>query len=296
MEMRQLQMYVALCEELNFTRTAERMHTVQSNVTAQIRQLEEELGARLFDRLPRRVALTDAGARFLPHAQRVLAAADEGSRAVRFGDTPSGRLRIGAPESVLTYRLPAALRRFRERYANVELVLRPYVDWPLTQPLQDGDFDIALRLADRLDEKALQSHIVGTEKIVLAASPDHPLTQRKALRAIDLRGESLLLTEVGCAYRKKLDRVLAAAGAKPDSITEFASVEAIKQCAVLGMGIALLPEIVVAGELAKRRLRALSWSGPRLDIGLHIVWHRDRWRTPAMDGFLSTVTESLTRT
>lgn len=293
MEMRQLQIYVALCEELNFTRTAERMHTVQSNVTARIRQLEDELGTRLFDRLPRRVVLTEAGARFLPHAQRVLAAADEGSRAVRFGDTPSGRLRIGAPESVLTYRLPAALRRFRQRYANVELVLRPYVDWPLTQPLQDGDFDLALRLADRPDERALQSQRVGTEKILLLASPEHPLTQRKSVRAADLHGESLLLTEVGCAYRKKLDRMLAAGGARPGHVSEFASVEAIKQCAILGMGIALLPEMVVAGELAKRRLRALPWNGPRLDIGLHVVWHRDRWRTPAMEGFLATVAEML---
>src|ERR1700744_2040591 len=104
MEVRQLLIFRALAEELNFTRTAERVHTVQSNVTAQIKALEVELGAPLFDRLARRVVLTDAGRRFLPFAEQALAAMDEGQRTVRYGVEPSGPLRIGSPESVLTYR------------------------------------------------------------------------------------------------------------------------------------------------------------------------------------------------
>lgn len=107
MEMRQLQLFVALAEELNFTRTAERLNTVQSNVTTQIRNLEEELGAALFDRFPRSVALTEAGARFLPYARRILGTVDEAARSVRHGEEPAGPLRIGAPESILTYRLPS---------------------------------------------------------------------------------------------------------------------------------------------------------------------------------------------
>src|SRR5580658_7371894 len=104
MEVRQLQIFRALAEELNFTRTAERVHTVQSNVTAQIKALEEELGTPLFDRLGRRVTLTDAGRRFQPFADQALQAMEQGQRAMQAGVAPSGPLRIGAPESVLTYR------------------------------------------------------------------------------------------------------------------------------------------------------------------------------------------------
>lgn len=295
MEMRQLQMFVALAEELNFTRTAERLNTVQSNVTTQIRNLEEELGATLFDRFPRSVALTEAGTRFLPYARRVLATVDEAARSVRHGDQPAGPLRIGAPESVLTYRLPAALRRFRQRYPHVKLILRPYVDAPAAQPLQDGTFDLVIRLADAVREKALDSQKLGAERILLIAAPEHPLLARKSVRPSDLAGQLLLMTEEGCAYRKKFERVLSAHAVQPHAIADFASVEAIKQCATLGMGIALLPEIVIAGELSRGALVRLPWRGADLSMSTHVVWHRDRTMTPAMRGFVEVLSSSASR-
>ena len=128
MEVRQLQTFCILAEELNFTRTAERVFTVQSNVTSQIKSLEAELGYPLFDRLAKRVFLTEAGRRFRPYAEKALAAMDEGYRAVKFGTEPAGPLRIYAPESVLTYRLPEVLKQFRKRYPKVELIFRPESD------------------------------------------------------------------------------------------------------------------------------------------------------------------------
>ena len=111
MEVRQLQIFRILAEELNFTRTAERVHTVQSNVTAQIKALEEELGVPLFDRLGRKVTLTDAGHRFLPFAEQALIAMEEGQRAVKTSSEPSGPLRISAPvsnDSTQSFRCVAA--------------------------------------------------------------------------------------------------------------------------------------------------------------------------------------------
>lgn len=294
MEMRQLQIFAALAEELNFTRTAERLHTVQSNVTSHVRHLEEELGAQLFDRYPRRLVLTEAGTRFLPYALRVLATVDEARRTIRFGDVPAGPLRIGAPESILTYRLPRALRRFRQLHPHVMLMLRPYVDWPLAGPLQNGEFDLAIRLADKVAEKTLGSRRIGAERIVLVAAPGHPLVGRTTVRPRDLSAQHLLLTEEGCAYRKKFERILKARAIRPPSVGEFASVEAIKQCATLGMGIALLPEIVVASEIRSGALHVLAWRGPDVSMSTHVVWHKDRSMTPAMRGFLETLDATLT--
>jgi DNA-binding transcriptional LysR family regulator len=293
MEMRQLQMFVTLAEELNFTRTAERLNTVQSNVTSHVRHLEEELGVRLFDRYPRRLVITDAGTQFLPYAQRVLATVEEARRTMRFGDEPAGPLRIGAPESIVTYRLPPALRRFRQRHPHVMLMLRPYVDWPLAGPLQNGEFDLAIRIADAVGEKTLDSRRIGPERIVLVAAPAHPLVQRATVRPKDLSGQHLLLTEEGCAYRKKFERILKTRGVAPQGVGEFASVEAIKQCAVLGMGIALLPEVVVAREIRSGALRVLPWRGPDINMSTHVVWHKDRSMTPAMRGFLDALDDTL---
>jgi DNA-binding transcriptional LysR family regulator len=173
------------------------------------------------------------------------------------------------------------------------LMLRPYVDWPLAQPLQDGELDLAIRIADTLSEKALGSRRIGAERIVLVAAPEHPLVQRAAVRPRDLSAQHLLLTEEGCAYRKKFERILAARAVKPHGVGEFASVEAIKQCAILGMGIALLPEIVVASEIRSGTLRVLAWRGPDLSMSTHVVWHKGRSMTPAMCGFLDVLGDAL---
>jgi len=125
MELRQLEIFQALAEELHFTRAAARVHCVQSNVTTQIRALEEELGTPLFDRLAKNVVLTDAGRRLLPYAEKVLSTLREANAVVAQSSIPAGPLRIGAPESVLTYRLPEVLSRFRKQFPKVELTFLP---------------------------------------------------------------------------------------------------------------------------------------------------------------------------
>lgn len=293
MEVRQLQIFRTLAEELNFTRTAEKVHTVQSNVTAQIKALEEELGTPLFDRLGRRVTITDAGRRFQPFAEQALAAMEQGQRAIQSGAEPSGPLRIGAPESVLTYRLPQVLRVFRKRFPHVELIFNPYTEGTVGLKLESGKFDMAILMADVLPNGAFQSTRIRTERVFLLCDPDHPLAKRATVKPIDLAGESLLLTESGCNYRLKLDRVLAMQNIRPGNVTEFSSVEAIKQCVISGMGLAILPAIVVARELRQNQVKALHWAGPSLDIATHILWHKDKWISPAMEAFAELCKDKL---
>jgi DNA-binding transcriptional LysR family regulator len=291
MEVRQLEIFRTLASELNFTRTAERVNTVQSNVTAQIKALEEELGTRLFDRLAKSVVLTDAGRQFLPYAERALCTMDEGLRVVRAGAEPSGVLRIGAPESILTYRLPEILKRFQKKYPRVEVQFRPYLDKSMTAELEKGWLDLAIRMLDvgEIDHAHLKSVRLGAVRILMLSEPGHPLAKKKAVRPEDLTGQSVLLTEYGCSYRAKLDQVLAAANVKPASSTEFSSVEAIKQCMMAGMGVGVLPEIVVARELKAGQLIALRWEGPELNMGTYAMWHKDKWMSPNIAAFLGVL-------
>jgi DNA-binding transcriptional LysR family regulator len=296
MEVRQLQTFCILAEELNFTRTAERVHTVQSNVTAQIKSLEAELGSPLFDRLAKRVLLTEAGHRFLPYAEKALAAMDQGHRAVKLGAEPAGPLHIGAPESVLAYRLPEVLKLFRKRYPKVELIFRPDSDDKLTDALESGKLDLAISMSDLIDGEQLCSIRMRSEDIYLFGTPDHPLSKAKKVYPKDLVDQTLLLTETGCGYRKKLDMQLASANIRPQHITEFSSVEAIKQCVHAGMGLGLLPEIVIASELKKRQFAVLNWNGAKMSIATHIVWHKDKWMSPGMQAFLDVVKVKLQQT
>jgi DNA-binding transcriptional LysR family regulator len=296
MEVRQLHTFCVLAEELNFTRTAERVHTVQSNVTSQIKSLEAELGSPLFDRLAKRILLTEAGHRFLPYAEKALAAMDQGHRAVKFGTEPAGPLHIGAPESVLTYRLPEILKLFRKRYPMVELIFRPDSDDKLTEALESGKLDLAISMSDVIDGEQLRSIRMRTEDIYLFGTPDHPLANAKKVYPKDLVDQTLLLTETGCGYRKKLDIQLASANIRPQHITEFSSVEAIKQCVHAGMGLGLLPEVVIACELKKRQFTVLNWNGAKMSIATHIVWHKDKWMSPGMQAFLDVVKAKLQQT
>lgn len=293
MEIRQLQIFLAVAEELNFTRAAERAHCVQSNVTAQIQSLEQELGVPLFERLGRRVLLTDAGRRLMPYAEKVLGTINAARKAVSHGDVPQGPLYVGASESVLTYRLPGVLKKFRENYPAVELVFRPCWDERLTELLESGKLDLVISMLDEIENPRLKWIRLLTERMIVIAGPEHPLSPGRKIAPEDLNGQTLLLTEPGCAYRKRLDKIVAARNLRPASITEFTSSEAIKECVALGMGLGVLPKIVASSELRERRLVALEWQGPALDIATHVVWHKDKWRSAAFEAFLLTLEKEL---
>jgi DNA-binding transcriptional LysR family regulator len=296
LEVRQLQTFCTLAEELNFTRTAERVNTVQSNVTSQIKSLEAELGAPLFDRLGKRVVLTEAGRRLRPYAERALAAMDQGHRAVRFGKEPAGPLHIGTPESVLTYRLPEVLKFFRKQYPKVNLFFHPDSQERLADALESGKLDLAISMSRRFGGPQLSALSMRTEDIYLFSVPDHPLLKAKKVYPKDLMDQTLLLTETGCGYRMMLEMQLASAQVRPQNITEFSSIEAIKQCVAAGMGVGLLPEIVIANELKKRQFAILNWQGAKMSIETSVVWHKDRWLSPAMQAFLDVVKVMLQET
>jgi DNA-binding transcriptional LysR family regulator len=202
-------------------------------------------------------------------------------------------LRIGAAESLLTYRLPEVLRAFRRHFPHVELIFRPYVNATLALELEAGKLDMAIYGDDLQAFSSIASIRLRTERVLLLADATHPLASQPTVKPADLAGQNLLLTEAGCSYRGKLDRALALGNIRPGNVTEFSSVEALKQCVTLGMGLGLLPAIVVARELRQKRLKALRWAGPSLDISTHILWHKDKWISPAMAAFMELVKDKL---
>jgi DNA-binding transcriptional LysR family regulator len=293
MELRQLDIFRILAHELNFTRAAEHAHCVQSNVSVQIRAMERELGVQLFERLGQHVRLTAHGQRLLPYAERILRLLKEAHTVAKDGHSPAGPLLIGSPESVLTYRLPPVLQAFRAKFPEVELVFRAVGSAELVPQLERGQLDLGLVIEDTLQAPNLQVEALCSEPLSLLAHPQHPLLARRAVTADDLRDEAFLLTDAGCAYRSRLEQALATTHVRPKAIMEFTSVETIKQCAALGMGIACLPTIVAGAEIATGKLASLRWSGNDLTMRTLAVWHKDKWLSPAMEAFLSLLRKRL---
>ncbi|MDY0395658.1 LysR family transcriptional regulator [Virgibacillus halophilus] len=287
MEIRQLITFRTVALTRNFTRAAEALNYVPSNVTMQMKALEEELDTHLIDRLGKQIVLTDAGKRFLSHAEKVLNSVDEAHIAMKEKEELTGTLTISANEVPGSYRLPSVLRSFRARYPGIRLIFRPFANEQLKQSLYEGKTDIVFMLDEPVVSTNLVSEPLIEEPFLFLVSPDHPLAQRTNLRSEDFQEEPFLLTEKGCTYRTLFDRTIKKQGIH-DSMTnlEFSSAETIKQCAIARIGISFLPKIAVKAELERGELVSLPWEMPNLQVFTQMLYHKDKWLSPAIKAFL----------
>jgi DNA-binding transcriptional LysR family regulator len=288
MELRQLNTFRMVAHVLSFSRAATALNYVQSSVTAQIQALEEELGTRLFDRLGKRIALTEAGQRFLHYAEKILELVEEARNAVKEEDEEvTGSVTISATESLCTYVLPAILQQFRKLYPQARVIFRPLILPDVRGSVSDGSVDIAFFIDEAMPSNSLTVENLLNEPVLLLASPDHPLASFPSLQSSQLQGELFLLTERGYGYRNLFEHALHKAGIDTVNQLEFSSVEAIKQCAMVGMGIAFLPRMTVTAELAQERLVALTWSEHDFHAATQMIWHKEKWISPAMQAFIA---------
>ena len=301
MELRQVQTFRAVAEELSFSRAAAKLGYVQSSVSAQVGALEQELGVPLFDRLGRRIKLTDAGKVMLSHSRKLLVLAEETKGAVvdagAGSDEVTGALTVSAPETLITYRLPKLLALFHERHPKVRLSVRPSAIGRLLgsvrKAVEDGTVDVAFVLDERVRLADLAVEILAEEDITVIAPASHALANSSIVLPQDLHGETVLLPEApesGCAYRGQFERQLGSARVLPAEMMEFQSIEAVKQCVAAGMGVSVLPNVTVGAELKAGKLAALRWEEP-FEVLTEMVWREERWQSPALRAFLETARE-----
>lgn len=293
MELRQLNTFHTVATTLNFSRAAEALNYVPSNVTMQIKALEEELNVRLFDRLGKQLVLTTAGKRFLIHVQDILNKLDEARSSVHDNEILSGTLTISANEVVCAYRLPEVFKLFRFRYPGVRLIFRSVSNQQLKQTLFEGTSDVAFILDEPIQSTGLAVEALTEENFRLFVAPDHPLAKQTAIQLEDFYGEVFLINEKGCPYRTMFDQTFKKGDIDSISPIEFQSAEAIKQCAISGIGIAFLPKIVTEVEVERGELIALPWPFPNLDVYTHMAWHKDKWLSPIILSFIETAREIL---
>lgn len=303
MELRELASFCEVARRLSFNLAASHLGYAQSSISAQIKSLENDLGVRLFDRLGRRITLTPAGQALLPHAQRLVEIEDDARRAVLATTSgagePSGTITLSAPESLLTYRLPAVFARFRDRHPGVVVEVRPTpigrFRGDTRKAVAAGTTQVAFVLDTRLDIRGFESEIVTREPIEVIASPDHPLARADSIAPSELDGATVLYPEApdsGCVYRGQFERHLAESHATPASSLEFASIETVKQCVASGMGVSALLAVAVASDIASGRLVRLGWT-ETFETYTQMVWNARSSITPALAAFMDTVRETV---
>ena len=294
LDLRELKTFRSVAAEKSFTRAANLLHYAQSSVTAQIHGLEEELGVPLFDRMGRTVELTSAGRQLLTYANRLLDMADEAKRAVQNDGQPAGTLTVAAPETLLAYRLPELLKRFQSQYRAIHLSLIASESCAIGTggTILAPNVDIAFTLDVPLRDSHLTVECLRREPVLLTVSPQHPLAGKKKVTAETIGQHQMLLTDRACSYRGLFERTLVGEGVPLGASLEFLSVAAIKQCALATMGIALLPEVVVATELKRGTLVTVDWPKKPLLVYTQMFRHHDKWMSPVMCAFWN-LTSSL---
>ena len=252
MELRQLEYFVAVAEEANFTRAAERVHISQSGVSAQIRQLEHELGASLLDRsgrTGRTATLTAAGTAALGHARAALAAVDALGKAVdEVNGLVRGRLTVGMVTACTVTPLFDALAAFHRCHPAIEITLTEDTSDRLVDRVRDGSLDLALIGASGTTPPGLDALPIVSERLVALVPPDHPLAGRTATTLAEVGACPIVSLPQGTGIRTVFDRACTAAGVRPDIALQASAPGAVADLAARGLGVAVLSASMAAGH------------------------------------------------
>jgi DNA-binding transcriptional LysR family regulator len=253
----QINAFLEVARRGSISKATEALFVTQPTLTARIKNLEAELGEPLFTRTRQGTRLTDTGRAFLPYAERAMQALEEGQRLVagrRRGAT--GELSIGAAPSVGTYALPVVLKRFARAYPAVRLVVKTgHSEEVMAMVLSS---EVQLGLMRPIKHADLDLRHVYEDELVLVVNPEHRFAARGAIALADVRDQSLILFDRSSSYHDLTSSLFRHAGVAPSSLMELDNIEATKKMVEQGLGVAMLPLMAVAGELATGQLRRVE--------------------------------------
>lgn len=295
MEIRHLRTFLTVAKLLSFNKAAERLHYAQSSISAQIQALEEELGVKLFDRLGRKILLTQAGEGLVPYAERIIDLVDETRTEIGGGAEPEGSLTIRIPESLGIHRLPSVIYEFSTRFPGIRLKLINCAHEALQKELRNGAIDLAFLLTESFHASNVEVEALGAESLALVACPGNRLARKRLVRTRDLAGETLLLSKVDCSYRRLFEKILDDEDIPLEATRVFHSVGFLKRCVMAGAGITILPEVAISEEIEKRKLVRLSWEEDNLEVSILMIWSKGRWISPTLTAFITIVREAAKR-
>lgn len=304
MEFRAMESVLAIAETGSFSRAAEKLGYSQSALTMQVKHLESELGAQLFDRIPRGAVLTEEGRAFAAHARDALDAAARAAASVRDAagavgdaDAVTGTLRIGAVESVAATIVPELVARLHGIHPRVRVVLRTDRGERLADAVREHELDVLLTLDRPLAAAGLERVALREEEVVFAASPGLLEAERidcdEVLEPERLVRLPLVLTERGESYRRELERELSERGLYLSPIVEAGSTDTLVRLAKQGVGAAFLPRFSVESAFRGGALLPLAVEIDPIRMQVQLAYRKNSWPARHLKTFIELVHEML---
>lgn len=287
---RQLQIFSVAASHLSFARAAEKLHLTHAAISLQIKQLEDVCGTQLFDRIGKKVFLTEAGDILLDHARQILQSlkdADESLMALK--GLKGGRVTI-AVTSTAEYFAPGLLAEFRKAQADVRVRLLVDNREEVSRMLISNEVDLAIMGRPPADMEA-EATTFAPHPFVIVAGADHPLVGRSALTLDDIAQETMIVREAGSGTRLAMEGFFREHAIEPNIDMEMGSNEAIKQAVVAGLGISFISQHTLGLELSAGRLVVLPVEGMPVMRRWFLVRHKSKRLTPALGAFWDFVLE-----
>ncbi|HEX6552723.1 MAG TPA: LysR family transcriptional regulator [Ktedonobacteraceae bacterium] len=291
LNLHQLATFQVVAKHCSYVRAAEELHFSQPAVSAQIRQLEETLGVKLFEQIGRRTHLTQAGNELYHYSQKIFAVIDEALETMEELRGPDhGRLRVGADTTVGTYVIPGLLGKFHQSYPEVEISLDVVNRAALVERIMSNEIDIAI-VGRVPDDIPVVIEPFAPNELVLVASPYHRLAGRTNVPLSELAKEHFLMREVGSGTRAALELILQEAEVPLHVSMHMGNNSAIKQGVAAGLGIALISRVALDMELETNRLVILDVEGFPIMRQWRIVHLKDKHLSATALAFKSFLLE-----
>lgn len=276
MELRHLQTFITIVELEGFTKAADNLGYAQSTITAHIQILENELGEVLFDRLGKKIVLTNLGKELVPYAKQMLHVYNEIKNITSEQKGVTGDLIIGAGESLSIYRLGKILKEYKKSFPKVNIILKNSICSDLRSKLHSGELDIIFTIEPEINDTDLVVKKLKDECMVVIGAPDADLEFLSTNFENEVASESIIFSEKGCSGRIAFENYLKQKKIKYVNPLEFSSMEAIKKCVMNNLGISFLPFYTVKKEINEGSLKMIEMKEPLAKFKTQLAYHKNK--------------------
>jgi DNA-binding transcriptional LysR family regulator len=280
--------FVEIAKQGSFSRAGQKLYRSQPAVSAQIRQLEQEYGQKLFDRVGQSVRLTVAGETLLEYAGRLLTLRNESLRAVADqASTPRGTLAVGANEATCLYVLPDIFAEYNRRFPSVQISIYRNFSHKVLEKVEDGTVDVGI-VTMPVKSPSLKVHSIFRDRLMLMVDPANPLAAYKSVRTSDIAEQPLIFPKTGF-MRQVLDKQFRPYRSRLRVTMELPSVGMIKRFVAAGLGVSIISETFARDEVKAGQAKLIPISDVELHRELGIVYRRDRTLPRSASAFVALV-------
>ena len=287
MELRQLESFKTIVEQGSFKKAAKLLFYAKSSVTSHINGIENELEGKVFDRIGKKIYITELGKELYQYAVEITGTYNKIIKLKNSKGTVKGKLNIGAAESLIMFMLPSIVRKYIDTFPEVDLSLASNTCPNLIHMIKNGTIDFGLVLAPRITDPELVVKSVETVPLIFVSGLHCKLKFIHKENTDVLKNETLIFTEGNCLLRKHFRKLLSNYGIVPVRKLELSGLEPIRQFVAAGLGVSLLLELSVKDLIQKNKIKKINHNLILPEYEIQIVYHKNKWRHQAMDEFIN---------